>query len=185
MQKYKINRELVTCVCDNCGREYLKPKSEYLRNVKLGRHNFCSRNCVGTFSNINRPTLSPAQIACRENIVAYASNKRDEYSPFRESLRRLRGRFKEVSITLQDLKELWEAQNGRCAYTNLPLVLPTSKKHPDLRYQASVDRIDSSKGYIKGNIQFVAAPINLMKSTMTDEVFKDYLKEIISSISFK
>ena len=46
--------------------------------------------------------------------------------------------------------------------------------------QASLDRIDSSKGYIKGNIQFISTPINYMKSTMTDSEVKSFLKLISS-----
>lgn len=109
----------------------------------------------------------------------------DIYTPFRCTLRRVRNRFKEVNITESDLKELWEKQNGRCAYTNIELQLPIGNNKPDIRYQASLDRIDSSKGYIKGNIQFVAAPINFMKSTMSDDNFRSYLQEILSSVLMK
>ena len=45
-------------------------------------------------------------------------------------------------------------------------------------YRASLDRIDSSKGYVIGNVQFVSTPINLMKSTMSDLETKQYLKLI-------
>ena len=38
----------------------------------------------------------------------------------------------------------------------------------DIRKQASLDRIDSSKGYVKGNVQFIVAPINYMKNTLSD-----------------
>lgn len=54
--------------------------------------------------------------------------------------------------------------------------------NPDIRYRASLDRIDSSKGYIKGNVQFVATPINYLKGTMSDETTKAYLREIAASI---
>lgn len=44
--------------------------------------------------------------------------------------------------------------------------------------RASLDRIDSTKGYIKGNVQFVSTPINLMKQSMSDLETKQYLKQI-------
>lgn len=53
----------------------------------------------------------------------------------------------------------------------------------DIRKQASLDRIDSSKGYIKGNVQFIVAPINYMKSTLSDLEVKQFLKEISSFTS--
>ena len=37
MQKYKHNRTLITIICDQCGKEYSKPVSEYKRNQKLGK----------------------------------------------------------------------------------------------------------------------------------------------------
>ena len=44
MELYKQKRKLITITCDYCGKEFSKPESEYKRNVKLGRHNFCSRS---------------------------------------------------------------------------------------------------------------------------------------------
>jgi hypothetical protein len=62
------------------------------------------------------------------------------------------------NLTIEDLKEKWEQQNGMCAYTGIELVLPINscKPNPDVSYKmASIDRIDSSKPYTKDNIQFV------------------------------
>ena len=36
-------------------------------------------------------------------------------------------------------------------------------------YTASLDRIDSSKGYEIGNVQFISTAINYMKNTMSHE----------------
>ena len=183
MEKYKQNRILTTCKCDNCGTEFQKPLSEYTRNQKLGRHNFCSRSCAGKFRQSLNIPLTQAQLDNQRAISKHSGNRKDMYTPFRETLHRTKRRFKEVNITLQDLKEQWEKQNGRCAYTNLPIILPIGNSHPDIRYQASLDRIDSNLGYIRGNIQFVATPINYMKSTMSDKVFREYLKEITSAFT--
>jgi hypothetical protein len=47
MQKYKENRRLIKVNCDHCGNSYEKPETEYLRNVRLNRKSFCSRECTG------------------------------------------------------------------------------------------------------------------------------------------
>ena len=39
----------------------------------------------------------------------------------------------------------------------------------DIRFTASLDRIDSSKDYIKGNIQFISLAMNYMKAQMSHE----------------
>jgi len=73
---------------------------------------------------------------------------------------------KEFNITLSDLLDLWDEQQGLCAYTKLPLQFEANKF--DL---VSLDRIDSSKGYVVGNIQLVCAAVNLMKMAMTEAQF--------------
>lgn len=182
MEKYKVNRKLVTVTCDFCGTEYLKPESEYKRNIKLGRHNFCSRSCAGKHMHTLEYTPSAAQEESRNSIKNFSGNKHDEFTPFREILRTVRNRHKEFDLDLQYLSDLWISQKGKCPYTKLKLILPTWNNTPDIRYRASLDRIDSSKGYIKGNVQFVATPINYLKGTMSDEDTKSYLREIAASI---
>jgi len=72
----------------------------------------------------------------------------------------------EVFISLEDIKDVYEKQEGRCAYTNLPL---TSK--PYQINTMSLDRIDSSKHYTVDNIQLVCKAINRMKLDHTEEQF--------------
>lgn len=157
------------------------PLSEYNRNKKLGRKNFCSRSCAIRYANKNK--LHTFTDKCREHLLSICNNQIDEYTSFRYTLRSVYKRFKEVDIDLEYLKQLWETQKGICPYTGIKLKLPTYKNHNFYFNCASLDRIDSSKGYIKGNVQFISLPINLMKSTKSDIEVKQFLKQISSYTS--
>lgn len=177
MKKYKEHRTLITVICDQCGKEHLKPLSEYKRNSELGRHNFCSRSCACKYNCCHRSQKMIDYSNSEENkqhLLEY--NKRLSLSienserKFSYFLHNCRKRFKECTITLHDLQEQWDKQNGICPYSGIALLIPSyTKHHNNPIFTASVDRIDSSKGYIPGNIQFVSTCINYMKTTMSDE----------------
>lgn len=54
-----------------------------------------------------------------------------------------------------------------CPYLNIKL--STDPKDFKESYYATIDRIDSSKGYVKGNVQVISLKANSMKSSSTDE----------------
>ena len=163
MLKYKQNRKLIQCSCDYCHKLYDKPISEYNRNIRLNKHNFCSRSCSIKYSN----TISKRK-GNLNNLIS--NNRRDEFTPFRYYYRNAKKRFKSFNLTLEYLKELWEKQKGICPYTGIKLKLATyTTNHNNPIYTASLDRIDSSKGYEIGNVQFISTAINYMKHTMSHE----------------
>ena len=175
------NRKITIFKCDCCGQDAVKPTSEYNRNLKSGKKNFCSQGCAAIYNNTHREYTVSDKL--KEHLLSISNNKRDEFTPFRYTLRCVKRRFqKECNIELQDLKDLWEKQQGICPYTGLHLILPEDvyNSRDDITIRASLDRIDSSKGYIKGNIQFVSTPINYLKSTMSDAQTKQFLKRISS-----
>lgn len=67
------------------------------------------------------------------------------------------------NVSAEDLYKQWVKQDGRCAYTDLPLSLGKG--------EASVDRIDSKQGYEPGNIQWVLTKVNRMKWDSSEEEF--------------
>lgn len=67
-------------------------------------------------------------------------------------------------------------QNGNCRFTGKRLTFTSSYKNCKLGQTASLDRIDSSKGYEVGNIQWIDKKINWMKWAMSDEEFIYYCK---------
>ena len=118
----------------------------------------------------------------------------DEYTPFRYYQSAIRRGMKfhnsphtDEVITLAGLKRQWEKQKGRCAYSNVQLKLYTLAKSrykcsmkSDLRH-ASLDRIDTTRGYEEGNVHYICWPLNLAKNTMPHKQMKKFLKLICSS----
>jgi len=94
-----------------------------------------------------------------------------------------RGRTLEFAITIDDLIALYEKQKGLCVYSGVKLTHISygtkgnnKCKYP---YNASIDRIDSSKGYIKENIQLVCCIVNFMKWDSSEDVFLKMCKKIV------
>jgi len=160
----------IELVCEVCGVNFLRHKSEVERNRLAGRRAFCSRKCSGTAcitnfgDKVNRGVghLNPG-------------NKGDEYSPFRVFMCRIRARMRdkgrECSVTVEDLKEQWERQNGKCPYTGWMLQTPKNTGEPRrlTPYTASLDRVNSSKGYVKGNVEFISLMAQWAKNSFSKE----------------
>lgn len=85
---------------------------------------------------------------------------------------------KEFTITLYDIKDCWIKQNGQCRFSKIKLELPKQHKDLDKPLIISIDRIDSSIGYVPGNIQIVHKLVNIMKQCQTDEQFINNCKLI-------
>lgn len=86
-------------------------------------------------------------------------------------------KLKELSITIEYAWDLFLKQDRKCALSGIPLNFP--KKSKDKSYNASLDRIDSSKGYVEGNVQWVHKHVNKMKNEF-DQVYFIFLCKQIS-----
>lgn len=149
------------CICTNCKKEFLKPINEYNRRLKFGRPIYCSRRCSAVMNITNfrdkRNTIPPTRKARNSDSFLYY-------------LKNCRRRDHEFNLTSDFLSKLWQEQKGICPYSKVTLLLNNnSKRHKDIRYSASLDRIDSSLGYVEGNVQFVSTAINYMKNTLTHQ----------------
>lgn len=105
----------------------------------------------------------------------YIKSKRFTGNPFNFYMNTARKRCKKKNIEIGDinieyLEELWNKQKGICIYSGIQLYLNTnthSVRNPI--YKASLDRVNSNLGYIRGNLQWVSSSINLMKNTLSNE----------------
>lgn len=85
----------------------------------------------------------------------------------------------EFNITIEYLWELFISQHKKCALSGIDLKFADTRKNKSKSQTASVDRIDSTLGYIVGNIQWVHKTINIMKNQLTDEQFIDFCNKVI------
>ena len=93
----------------------------------------------------------------------------------------------EFAITIDDVIALYEKQKGLCAYSGVKMTyssyeIKCHRRKPwrmTYPYNISIDRIDSSRGYIKGNIQLVCGIVNFMKRDSSEDVFLKMCKKIV------
>lgn len=90
---------------------------------------------------------------------------------FRKLIENAKTRGIDVSITITDVWKLYEHQRRKCALTGLPIVFCRYSERAAGSQTASVDRIDSSRGYVLGNIQIIHKRLNRMKNVMGNEEF--------------
>jgi hypothetical protein len=80
-----------------------------------------------------------------------------------------KSRNKEWSLSNDDLADLVDSQKSLCALTGVNLKF----KGDFDQITASLDRIDNSKGYITGNVQWVHKEVNMMRGGLSIERFKE------------
>ena len=75
----------------------------------------------------------------------------------------------EFDLTKDFIYDLYIKQKRKCSLSGLEITLP--KRWDDKSYTASLDRIDSKKGYVVGNVQWVHKIVNIMKNIFDQEMF--------------
>lgn len=85
-------------------------------------------------------------------------------------------------ITADDVADLYEEQEGLCALTGWEIVFPETG-HPQTT-TVSIDRIDSSFGYLKENIQLVDKRVNMMKQRYSQEEFVMVCKAVANKVKW-
>jgi hypothetical protein len=81
-------------------------------------------------------------------------------------------RNKEFNLTIDDI-----IIPIHCPYLNVELI--TSFEDTNHSNYYSIDRIDSSKGYVKGNIQIISLLANIMKNNATTEQLITFSQNVL------
>ena len=82
----------------------------------------------------------------------------------------------DYDLSLEFAMELYDKQEGKCALSGESLEL-TGDRY--LSNMISIDRIDSSRGYLEDNVQFVCVKYNMMKAHASMEDFVEMCNRIV------
>lgn len=109
----------------------------------------------------------------RENLKSQLQGKRYKEIPGKYFSRlkvHAKDKNREFSITKKYVWDKFVEQKRKCALSGVEITFP---KVCDCRVMqtASLDRIDSSKGYIAGNVQWIHKDLNKIKSDFAEPDF--------------
>ena len=137
--------------CINCGQQQTYLRKNYAE-ASLRENKWC-KGCRQRDTRYN-------------GVVVYRGVRVSWLNKFKSSAA-LRGI--DWQITIDDVADMYEEQKGLCALTGWKISFP-EVGHPQLS-TVSIDRVDSSFGYLKNNIQLVDKRVNMMKQQYSQDEF--------------
>jgi transcription initiation factor TFIIIB Brf1 subunit/transcription initiation factor TFIIB len=88
-------------------------------------------------------------------------------------------------LTIEYLWDMYLSQDKKCALSGVEIGWSERRLTPtaSLTATASIDRIDNTEGYIKGNVQLVHKDVNFMKQQFDQEYFINMCKAIAENFT--
>lgn len=128
------------------------------------RRKFCSKKCNGLYSHKHSGWKHQTKYRTKtpKDYIRHLLNHKRKYA---------------LLVNYEDVYKVYESQNGLCAISKEPMTWILGKGK--LRTNISLDRIDSSLPYTKENIQLVCTVVNLIKSDMSLEEFRDWCFKVV------
>ena len=89
----------------------------------------------------------------------------------------------EFDLDKDFITKLLHGTEYKCQVTGETMTLESNGYDERNLNKASLDRINSSKGYTKDNVRFVCWAVNMMKSNLTEDQFKFWIATLHKAIS--
>lgn len=78
-----------------------------------------------------------------------------------------------LEVDAEYLWHLYLAQDRRCYFSGVPIYFRLRRTTVDKFHLASLDRLDSTIGYVAGNVAWTSWVVNMMKKNYTTDCFVD------------
>lgn len=156
--KRNINGNIISQICTECGirkeiNEFYKRKEEWSFESKC-------KQCTNSIKRNRRNSV--------RGFIKGLINSAISHCKHRNSIKNRPDDDHIVDHDIFDIVvELFVEQKGRCCLTNIPFKFNTNHLHAP-----SLDRLDNTKGYIRGNIRIIISPLNTVFSLSKDDFEK-------------
>lgn len=141
----------------------------------------CGKICFISWNKINygqSTSCGCAKLLKGQESRKYTGYKEISGSHFANIKNGAKRRNIEFNITIEYIWDLYIKQDKKCALSGINISFNSSKNNNLPHGTASLDRINSSKGYIEGNVWWVHKDVNEIKWDFTKEKFLYYIKLI-------
>lgn len=147
---------------------------------KLTQNNYRRINNITSSKGANKNRFRKCDTCHKENYRIVDTIDKKIGLIFSSAKTRAKMKNMEFSISKEDIIKMANDQNFKCFYSNDDMSCDT--KNPKMM---SIDRLDSSKGYILDNICLTTWEINKMKSEINFGRFIEICRNISSNIESK
>lgn len=162
-------------MCPVCGKELPYYNFSVAPRSKTGRMWVC-KECYS-----NKPSnLSDTQFRKKYDLEFYDRVKEQKKKEFNKNITRYmwtRAKQRALKYGYEfnlDVEDIIIPE--KCPLLEVPLIMGDKD---DYEYSPSLDRIDNTKGYIKGNVWVISKKANSMKNSATKEELSIFCKNII------
>lgn len=157
------------CECTGCGRKYFVIAT----SINTGKSNGC-RSCTKLGVILKKDES-------QRDIKIFTKDQLDKCSSVGDFNRTTFLRYKyratrlkrDFELDMEDIWNLYLKQGGKCTLSGEHIIFDREhgRTQENLDQTVSLDRKDSSKGYIIENVQLVHKTVNTMKSDLLDNEF--------------
>jgi len=146
------------CRCD-CGRISIQRATRIARGIRKSCGCLSGKTLNGT-RRIAREDRAGDREKCGKVPLWYFHGL--EYGAKKRGIR--------FEVSVEYVSDLYERQCGKCIFSGRTLTFACGTKAYK-KTTASLDRIVSSQGYVKGNVQWIHKVLNKMKKNWSDDRF--------------
>lgn len=168
--RIKSFNEIGELYCKTC-KQYKSLSNFYENSSNIKCRNYYSNECKDCESKRKK----------RSRIVSYDNNIEKFFTGLLNGCKGRARRSKNFNfdLTLEQVLDLYEKQNHKCALSGLEMT--TIKGSGHLILNASIDRIDPGKDYSISNIRLICNHVNMMRSNLSDEELLMFCKNILDN----
>jgi hypothetical protein len=156
-------RTFVDFICTDCDKKTTQRIDEYNRRGKL------CRKCKKRILSVNNFESKDLELVCAKSLLS-----------------RLKKRYLYKGLTsnlnVDEVLELFKSKCHYCGVLNSNKYIYKQPFFTHIFYYNGIDRINSKKGYIKGNVLPCCKKCNLAKSDMKYDEFIEHIKLIYANL---